>query len=164
MPCVSNTSPLFNLAMIGQLQLLENHFGEIIIPAAVIEELAPVWELPAIDAVKQALDEQWIRRVVVRDQETVRELRLDLDYGESEAIALALELGFESILLDVTDGRRVARQMGLKPIGALGVLLRAKKQGQLTSVKEAMIALQEEATFYIADRLFQDVLKMAGES
>jgi predicted nucleic acid-binding protein len=39
MPVVSNTSPVLNLAIIGQLSLLREQFGEIWIPAAVWEEL-----------------------------------------------------------------------------------------------------------------------------
>jgi len=51
---------------------------------------------------------------------------LELDAGESATIALALELGASRILLDETDGRTVAKALGLRPIGVLGVLLRAK--------------------------------------
>jgi predicted nucleic acid-binding protein len=37
MPAVSDTSPLLNLAIIGQLSLLHDQFGEIWIPAAVMD-------------------------------------------------------------------------------------------------------------------------------
>lgn len=53
--------------------------------------------------------------------------------------------------------------MELEPIGALGVLLRAHKLGQLDSVKTAMLDLQRLAGFYIDPHLFQEVLQIAGE-
>ena len=39
MPVVSNTSPIMNLAIIGELSLLRDQFGEVMIPGAVLEEL-----------------------------------------------------------------------------------------------------------------------------
>jgi len=41
MPVVSNTSPVLNLAIIDQLVLLREQFGEIWIPPAVLKELRP---------------------------------------------------------------------------------------------------------------------------
>ncbi len=42
MPAVSNTSPLFNLAAIGQLHLLREQFEEVFIPNEVLDELRPI--------------------------------------------------------------------------------------------------------------------------
>lgn len=39
MPIVSNTSPILNLAIVGQLELLRQQFSEILIPNAVLDEL-----------------------------------------------------------------------------------------------------------------------------
>jgi len=39
MPVVSNTSPILNLAIVDQLNLLHRQFGEILIPSAVLDEL-----------------------------------------------------------------------------------------------------------------------------
>jgi predicted nucleic acid-binding protein len=52
-------------------------------------------------------------------------------------------------------------RMGL--IRVLGVLLRAKLEGELVSVKEAMQALRADAGFFIADDLFEATLTEAGE-
>jgi predicted nucleic acid-binding protein len=53
--------------------------------------------------------------------------------------------------------------MGLTAVGILGVLLRAKRAGTLESVESTMRALQDEAGFYVADDLFDAVLREAGE-
>jgi uncharacterized protein len=76
-------------------------------------------------------------------------LSIELDYGESEAIALTLEKKVNLILMDEQEGRSRAKQLGLKPIGIIGVILRAKKSGQISSVKEVMESLRKNAGFYI---------------
>lgn len=91
-------------------------------------------------------------------------LSLELDKGESESIALAVDLGVQMLVMDETMGRERARAMGLQTVGVLGVLLNAKKQGQVKSIREAMNSLRQEVGFYISDDLFKQVIKAAGES
>ena len=164
MPAVSNTSPLFNLAAIGQLQLLREQFGEVLVPVAVLDELQPIRGREEWEAIERALEEGWISSREVRNRETVRALALDLDQGESEAIALALELGRPTLLIDESDGRSAAARLGLRLTGVLGVLLKAKERGRLESVEAAMLALQNSAGFYIQAELFQRVVHLAGEA
>ena len=59
MPVVSNTSPVLNLAIIGQLSLLHEQFGEIWIPSAVLGELRVEEDLPGCQAVRRALGAEW---------------------------------------------------------------------------------------------------------
>ncbi|OBQ45499.1 MAG: nucleic acid-binding protein, partial [Aphanizomenon flos-aquae WA102] len=54
MPVISNTSPLLNLAIIDQLDLLRQQFGEILIPKAVLEELRVEEILPGSDHLREA--------------------------------------------------------------------------------------------------------------
>ena len=67
------------------------------------------------------------------------------------------------VLIDETDGRTAAKAMGLRPIGILGVLLRAKDEGKIGSVSHEMSRLRHEAGFFIAESLFQHVREVAGE-
>lgn len=163
MRAVSNTSPLSNLALVGHLHLLAQQFEEICIPDAVVTELQAVKGWQGIDAIDSALEAGWICPKSVRDRNLVRSLVLDLDLGEAEAIALALQEGYSRVLIDESDGRRIARQVGLEPVGVLGVLLRAKKDGTLPSVTTVMTALQEVAGFYIRSDLFREIAVLAGE-
>lgn len=55
MPVVSNTSPIMNLAIIGELSLLRDQFGEVLIPGAVFEELRVEEDLPGSQNVRDAL-------------------------------------------------------------------------------------------------------------
>lgn len=60
MPIVSNTSPILNLAIIGQLHLLRKQFGEIRIPPAVFEELRIEDDLPGSQALRDAISSGWL--------------------------------------------------------------------------------------------------------
>jgi predicted nucleic acid-binding protein len=163
MPVVSNTSPLFNLAAIGKLALLRQAFAEILIPEAVLDELEPVREYPGVQAIHDAIAQGWIVVRVPQDVSKIRNLEQDLGRGEAAAIALALELKLRRILIDEREGSRTAERSGLEPVGILGVLLRAKREGHLESVKEMMIVLRAEVGFYIRRDLFAKVLHLAGE-
>jgi predicted nucleic acid-binding protein len=163
MAVVSNTSPILNLAIIGRLEFLQQQFREVLIPPAVLSELKLNSAFPGTPDVRQALEAGWINVRKLQDDRLARVLALELDVGEAEAIALALELGVAQILLDERDGRARAKAMELQPIGVIGVLLRAKRDGNLDSVETAMQALRRDAGFFISDDLLAIALRDAGE-
>lgn len=163
MPIISNTSPLLNLAIIDHLHLLRQQFGQILIPPVVLTELKPDTGYPGVEQFEQALSQGWLHVVELKDEKLAQALMLELDKGEAAAIALALEQDHTQILIDEREGRAKAKALGLKPVGVLGVLLRAKLEGELSSAKVAMHTLKNEAGFFIADDLFKTILAEAGE-
>jgi len=88
----------------------------------------------------------------------------DLDEGESQALALALEIHADGVLIDEAHGRAVALELGMVPIGVLGILVRAKKRGHLPAVAPVIEALLTRARFRMADELVQSALRLAGEA
>ena len=86
-----------------------------------------------------------------------------LDPGEAEAIALALEMSADLILVDERDGRSAAERAGLRVTGVLGVLLRAKNEGQIQLIKPEIDALRTRAWFFLSARLQEKALEIAGE-
>jgi predicted nucleic acid-binding protein len=160
---VSDTSPISNLAIIGRLSLLQKQFQEIWIPIAVEFELSKLPYPKALASVGQVLREGWIKRRTVHTESMQRVLQFGLGPGEAEAIALALELPADLVLLDERDGRAAATRAGLRVTGVLGVLLRAKMQGDIPMLKPELEALRKKARFFIAEKQEQEVLRSAGE-
>ena len=158
---VSNTSPLTNLAAIGHFDLLRSLFDELHIADGVWRELnAGGQPHPGSREVDSA---SWIHRHPVGDRPLVRALRRDLDAGEAETLALAIELEASLVLIDEREGRHAAVRLGLQPLGVLGILLRSKEKGHLSTIRPQLDALREEAGFYVSDRLHRNVLTVAGE-
>ena len=159
MPVVSNTSPILNLAIIGELSLLRDQFGEILIPGAVLEELRVEESLPGSQVVRDAIKDGWIRIEAVKQYPLVRAMQRDLDKGEAEAIALAMQVNAGWVLMDERDGRKAARSMKLKVVGVLGILLKARREGRLRSLKKDMDRLREKASFYIRADLYSKIIQ-----
>lgn len=163
MPVVSNTSPILNLAIINQLELLRQQFFKVLIPPAVLKELKVDTEIPGTKLIREALQAQWLQVVNPKNSLMTQALKEELDEGEAAAIALALENEMKVILIDEHDGRAKAKTLGLQPVGILGVLLKAKQTGTINSVANAMQALRNQAGFFIADNLVNMILNEALE-
>jgi predicted nucleic acid-binding protein len=164
MPTVSDTSPISNLALIRRLNLLNEQFGQVIIPKAVDLELREVPDASARIEIEQALERGWLRIQAASNFPLVGFLLTELDRGEAEAIALAVETKAGLLLIDEREGRILARQAGLRLTGVLGVVLRAKRQGTIQSVKSEIAALRTRARFFIAPDLETSILQTAGEA
>jgi predicted nucleic acid-binding protein len=159
----SNTSPISNLAIINRLDLLRSQFQEIWIPGAVESELRDLQHASALAYIDQAFVDGWVKPRAVTAHGLVRLLRSSLDQGEAEAIALGIELPAELVLLDERAGRGAALRAGLRITGVLGVLLGAKKRGEIPLLKPELDALRSKARFFVAQRLEEEVLRSAGE-
>lgn len=158
---VSNTSPLTNLAAIGQFDLLRRLYRSLHIAEAVWTELnagGMYWPGRA-----QVAAADWIERRNVHDQALLAVLQRDLDRGEAETIALAVELGADLLLLDEKEGRHVAQRLGLNVVGVGGILLEAKAAGAITVVRPHLDALRQMAGFYLSDSVYRYLLTLAGE-
>jgi predicted nucleic acid-binding protein len=86
-----------------------------------------------------------------------------LDLAEAEAIALATEINANVVLLDEREGRRIGTQAGLQVTGVLGLLLRAKLNGEIPALKPEIQLLRTRANFFIAQQLESEILAIAGE-
>lgn len=160
---VSDTSPLSGLAIAGYLSLLEQIYGEVIIPVAVANELRQGGQNDP--RITEALALDWIEIQQPQDLALVENLQADhnLDRGESEAIALALELKADELLIDERLGRREASRLGLSITGLLGILLVAKRRGLVVAIRPIVDILINEAGFRVSSQLYAEVLALAGE-
>lgn len=153
---VSNTGPLIALASIGYFDLLHKLFGEVYIPPAVRAE---VLDKNTLDALEGAA---WVTVLPVADRIAVQLLRDELDAGESEAIILAREADADLLLLDERAARRKAKILNLSMIGTLGILLMAKREGLIASLKPLLDELLHVG-FRMSDELYQQVCETADE-
>lgn len=158
---VSDTSALCNLAIVDHLWLLESIYQTIIIPDVVARELAAASN-PLIPAILQA---GWIQPQPLTNSELANQLQQErgLDAGEANAIALALELQADDLLIDERLGRQEALRLGLSIIGILGILLVAKQRSLIPQVQPVMDALISQAGFRVSSQLYQRVLALAEE-
>jgi uncharacterized protein len=158
---VSNTSPIFYLSTIGQLDLLRQLYGEIIIPNAVFNEITNVGNTDASAAIVPTLS--WIQTQPVSDQAFINTLKVELDPGEAEAIALAVELKANCLLIDERLGRAAAMRSALQVTGVLGILIASKRRKLIQEVKPLLDALIEQVGFWVDERLYAEVLQTVGE-
>ncbi|MCR4406840.1 MAG: DUF3368 domain-containing protein [Anaerolineae bacterium] len=162
MKVVSNASVLINLARIGELDLLRQLYGTLLIPEAVWQEV--VVEGVGQPGAGQVEAASWIKTHDVANELLVRALRQDLDAGEAEAIALALEVGADLLLMDERLGRETAQHLGLRYVGLIGVLITAKRRGLIDAVKPYLDKLRDVAGFYLTDALYARVLQDERET
>ena len=156
---VCNTSPLQYLHQVGRFALLPSLLGHVLVPSAVVAELATGRalgvDLPDLDGL------DWI---TVRSpaQTFAVTSSVTLGLGEIEVIALTLECGDAVAVLDDRAARLFAQSLGLRVIGTLGLVLDAKHAGLLPAVKPVLDELRSRR-FRLALKTREAVLRLAGE-
>lgn len=160
---ISDTSVITNLAAIDRLTLLPQLYGRVTIPAAVYRELAEID--PPVPGTLEVQTAPWLEVRSVSDREVVESLQEDarLDIGESEAIALALELSAALLLIDERRGRAEADRLGIKITGLLGILVEAKGKSLVVAVKPLLDDLIATSEFRVSRALYEKILEMVGE-
>ena len=88
---------------------------------------------------------------------------MNIDTGEAGAIALAIDLADSLLIIDDMKGRKTAEHFGIKFIGSLGVIVEAKRNGFISSIKPVMKKIRE-TNFRLNDRLERMVYELAGET
>ena len=157
---VSDASPLISLAVVGCLDVLRSLYERVIIPEAVYQEITGVPGLPGALTIQEL---EWIVSQPVQNETIVRALQGELDYGEAEALALAVELQADLILIDERRARAIAARMGLSVVGVLGVLVEAKHKALVPLLKPILDALITQAGFWVSQHLYERVLHVVGE-
>ena len=155
---VSNTTPIITLLKIGKLDLLGELYGKVNVPQAVYREIEAGKDRDYYTDVGK-LD--WIDIVPIKST-SARLFLFDLDDGEAETIILAQELAADIVIIDEKLGRRYAAQINIKVTGTLGILLKAKECGIISTVAPFLHELREKSS-WINNSLFEKALHLAGE-
>lgn len=156
---VIDASPLIVLAKVNHLSLITQLAGTVYVPATVATEIK---KGPPTDAGRLALEAGWghsLPDAPIPDAVAT----LHLDAGETAVLALALARGNSTVVLDDGKARRAAKALGLPVIGTLGIILRARQQGYLSSAVPVLRKLRAEGV-YIEETLLQTALAAIGET
>ena len=155
---ISDTTPIISLIKADKLYLLEKMFGNVIIPKAVYDELTVNEKYgKEIAELKEAI---FIKVGKVENNASVNILRnvTGLDAGESEAIVMAEEKDADLLLMDEHKGRQVAKKLGIRITGTIGILLQAFDEGMLSreDIVNSIVVLKE-SNIRISDNLCKKV-------
>jgi predicted nucleic acid-binding protein len=149
---IADTSPVHYLLLTGVIDILPVLFSEVIVPPGVLGELQHPHAPDAVRDWAKSLPE-W---TVVRSPINV-DPQVQLGRREAEAIALALEMQADVLLMDDRRARREAELRGLAVAGTVGVLEAAAKR-QLLSLPD-VIARLRQTNFHIADQILERALE-----
>lgn len=146
---IADTSPVNYLVLIGEIEILPQLYGRVIIPNAVLEELSAE-NAPALVEKWLLTSPEWLE---IKSLSGVIETELAelLDDGESEAIQLAAELGADLLVIDEKLGREIAVRRGLRIVGTIGVLALAGER-DLIDVEKTIEKL-EKTNFHVSSQL-----------
>lgn len=158
---VSDSSPLINLFLIGRFRLLQEFYPQILIPPAVYNELIQEGK-EGTSFFQHQKEKEFLKVVEVKPTDFLKLLHHNLDEGEAEAIALALDCKADLLFLDEKEARSIAREYELRLTGVIGILLRAKLERRIPTVKNELNLLRMKG-FWIGKEIYEKVLQEAGE-
>ncbi|MBV8752823.1 MAG: DUF3368 domain-containing protein [Hyphomicrobiales bacterium] len=157
---VADTGPLNYLVQINAVELLPTLFDNVIVPAAVRDELTHPRAPSAVRSWAASFP-NWIDiRANPNASSELAEVA-SLEQGERATIALAGEIDADLILMDDRDGVAFARSQGFLVTGTLGVLDLAARRG-LIDLAEAFTRLKA-TTFHYRQGLLDALLARRPE-
>ena len=155
---ISDSSALISLLSVEKLDILGKLFETVMIPEAVYNEVFNK-KVSNLDLKKT----KFLQIEKVTDRKMVKLLKMQLGYGESEVIALALEKGIDRVIIDDKQARKVADKLGLKVIGTLGILILAKEKQVIKEVRPLVLSMMEKINFRIDRALLNKILGILNE-
>lgn len=148
------------MAGTGQLKLLRELYTSVVVPQAVHDEVLAGGPFAVGLAGYQQAD--WLEVTDVGEPDL--SLLALLDKGEASVIALARAQELDLVLIDEQKARKVARTVyGLNVIGSVHVLLEAKQQGLLDSVRGVIQGMRDNG-YQLHDTIVRYALEAAGET
>ncbi len=145
---ISDASPIINFAKLNKIDILVRTVGKLEIGEAVLKEITRKEE--------KAEESEIIKNHIKNGNIIVKKLKREnlkklmqigiifkgLDFGELEAIALAIQEHEKEILIDDSKAREAARLNGIKPVGTLRILLLAYEHGILSEKETGVLFKQ----------------------
>lgn len=155
---VADASPLIFLAKVRQLSLLRELLGpDILVPLAVSREVL----VPGLDQAERDVLEVFLASCSVEPVPRPRVFARAMSAADNVALTLAIQRNADILLCDERLTRLMAETEGIRPLGTLGVLLRAMRKGLLvpSETRRLVDLLVGTHSFRIGIELYQTVLR-----
>ena len=146
---ISDTSCFIILTNINELDILHKVYQKILTTQEIAIEYG------------EALPD-WVEIVTLKDKYRQQLLEMQLDKGESSAIALALETPDSTVILDDYKARKIAHQLGIIYTGTIGVIIKAKLKEIIPSIKPLLEKIKQ-TDFRLSSEIEFLALKEAKE-
>jgi predicted nucleic acid-binding protein len=153
---IADTGPVNYLVLIGSIDLLPALFDKVILPSAVQAELSNADAPPTVRN-WIADPPAWLHVHEAPNRQSDQPSMEGLDEGEAAAIALALSLDADLLLMDDRKAVMIARGKGLRVTGTLGILDLAAQRG-LVNFAQAVNSLRR-TTFRIPKALLDSLVE-----
>ncbi|MGF1603561.1 MAG: DUF3368 domain-containing protein [Thermosynechococcaceae cyanobacterium] len=156
---VIDASPLIFLTKANRLDLLQLSYSRVLVPQVVATEIQ---QYGAADLTFQVLQKtQWL--VLIQTPSIPQAIQAcNLDPGESAVLSWADHCPGTEAILDDLAGRRCAQSLGIAIRGTLGLVLAAKKRGQISAARPVIVELKQ-AGMYLSNRVITQALALVGE-
>jgi predicted nucleic acid-binding protein len=148
---VCDSSPIIAFEHLDASDLLRQLTNAVYVPPAVRREVFGPRSMPS-----------WVKERSVSHPISLRALQPRLGLGESEAIALALEMFPCYLIVDDMAARRAAQAMKIPVVGTVGLLILARERNLLAAIKPALDVLVK-SDFRISRDLYRLALQSSGE-
>lgn len=160
MQIVLNSSPLIFLAKLGYLNQFVESPDNFYSPQSVADEIGAKLD-PASQIVQTLINSGNLQVRASNFTSLANSLNKRLGKGESEAIALGIELKSDYILLDDSTARREARRLGLTIKGTLAVIKKLSKDGKISiesldNLYQRLIEIEFRVKRSLFDQIFAE--------
>jgi len=143
---ISDTSCFIVLSKIGQIELLQKLFGNIVTTPEIVAEFGET--LP-----------DWVEVIAVQDKYKQQLFEIQVDNGEASAMALALEIESPLLIIDDYKARRLAKTLDIAYTGTIGIIILAKQKGIINSIKPILEKIKETNFRISADLELQALIQ-----
>lgn len=156
---VSNTSPLFYLHQIDQVELLRDLYNHLHVPQGVVTELRAGAKLGLNVPRPESFDWMTIEPISI-----TRHLRAHTELGQGELEAITFALGHPNslVILDDLAARKVAKENNLEITGTVGILIYAKENGLVPAIAP-LLAKIRAAGFRVNEKIYRESLRRVNE-
>ena len=157
---VINTGPLISIiAGLGDLKVLEKLYKKVIVPYEVKQEMLSKEKFS--DDARIFAENNWLTKMA-EPVELNSFLSNSLDKGEAAVIQVAINNDIETVCIDETAGRRIAKLNNLEVTGSLGVIISAIRSGENLDI-EIVIENMKENGVWISQELANEAIRLVQD-